>query len=94
LIKTKTSLFNDFLKEDENILVILENLTKSYLLTGDGTSTPTIINQPEGKDSQKYAYRSQSAIVKDKLYIFGGNNYPTRVRTMNFGCFIDYEDVS
>ena len=55
-------------------MVIVENLAESYLMTGDGTSTRAIINQPEGKNPQKYTYLSQSAIVKDKLYIFGGDN--------------------
>jgi hypothetical protein len=70
------------LKDDENILVIVENLKESYLMTGDGTSTPTIVNQPDSKNSKKYTHLSQSAIVKDKLYIFGGNYDSTRVRTI------------
>jgi hypothetical protein len=84
LISANTERFINFLKENENILVILENLSKSYLMSGNGTSMPAIINQPENEDPKKYTYFSQPAIVKDKLYIFGGNSDSTRVRTMSF----------
>jgi hypothetical protein len=84
LISANTERFINFLKENENILVILENLSKSYLMSGNGTSMPAIINQPEGKNPNQYTYYSRSAIVKDKLYIFGGKSDSTRVRTMSF----------
>lgn len=80
------------MKDDENILVIVENLKKSYLMTGDGTSTPAIIKQPENEDSKRYTYLSQSAVVKDLLYIFGGSNdnHSRRVRLMLVENFINY----
>ena len=59
-------------------------------MTGNGTSTPAIINQPEGNNPQKYTYFSQPAIVKDKLYIFGGKEEidRRRVRTMLCGFYL------
>ena len=82
-------LFNNFYKDNESILVIVENLKKSYLMTGDGTSTPAIINQPENEDPKRLTYLSQSAVVKDLLYIFGGNNanHSRRVRKMQVDYF-------
>ena len=52
-------------------MVILSSLSDSYIINGDGsTRTAAQISAP----SNDFADRAQSAVVADKLYLFGGSN--------------------
>ena len=51
----------------------------SYLMNGNGVSTPVNISIPESAEIEDYAYLSKSAIVKDQLHIFGGKVVRRRV---------------
>jgi len=48
-------------------------------MTENGMSTPVNISVPESAAIEDYTYLSQSAIVKDKLHIFGGKVERRRV---------------
>jgi len=53
------------------MMVILSSLSDSYIINGDGsTRTAAQISAP----SNDFADRAQSAVVADKLYLFGGSN--------------------
>ena len=52
-------------------MVILRSLSDSYIINGDGsTKKAAQISGP----SNGYTYDAQSAVVADKLYLFGGNS--------------------
>ena len=60
-----------------NILVIIgEDLSASYLTNGEGVKTSVKINA----ESNDYDERAMSAVVQDKLYLFGGEQDSRRVR--------------
>ena len=51
-------------------MVILHDLADSYITKGDGSETSAVqINAPSNVE----LYGTQSAFVKDKLHIFGGD---------------------
>ena len=53
------------------IMVILRSLSDSYIINGDGsTRTAAQISAPGNVNG--YTLDAQSAVVADKLYIFGG----------------------
>jgi len=57
--------------ENTYIMVILSSLSDSYIINGDGsTRTAAQINAPGNLND--YTNYAQSAVVADKLYIFGG----------------------
>ena len=59
-----------YLFKKTDILVILADLSKSYITNGDGSSKKTVqISAP----SNGYAYGAKSAVVQGKLHLFGGN---------------------
>ena len=57
------------IQENTYMMVILSSLGDSYIINGDGsTRTAAQISAP----SNDFADRAQSAVVADKLYLFGG----------------------
>ena len=57
-------------------MVILTRLSDSYIINGDGsTKTAAQISAPGNANTiPGYTYDAQSAVVADKLYLFGGNS--------------------
>ena len=55
--------------------MILYDLSASYLMNGEGVKTSVTINA----DSNNYAGNAQSAVVQDKLHLFGGDQTGRRV---------------
>ena len=55
--------------------MILQDLSASYLMNGEGVKTSVTINA----DYNEYTEYAQSAVVQDKLYLFGGGQDRRRV---------------
>ena len=56
--------------------MILADLSASYLMNGEGVKTSVKIIA----ESNDYTYKAQSAVVQDKLHLFGGSKDKRRVR--------------
>ena len=65
------------IQENTYMMVILSSLSDSYIINGDGsTRTAAQISAPGNVND--YTYDAQSAVVADKLYIFGGETGDAR----------------
>ena len=60
-------------------MVILGTLSDSYIINGDGTSISSVQIRAPGNIND-YTNGARSAIVSDKLYLFGGDGVDTSYR--------------
>ena len=60
-------------------MVILGTLTDSYIINGDGTSISSVQISAPGNIND-YSMGARSAIVSDKLFLFGGDGVDTSYR--------------
>jgi hypothetical protein len=60
-------------------MVILGTLSDSFIINGDGTSISAVQISAPG-NTNDYTSGARSAIVSDKLYLFGGEGVDTSYR--------------
>jgi len=71
LFEELMNMITTMIQENTFIMVLLKSLSDSYIINGNGsTRTAAQISAP----SNDFADRAQSAVVADKLYLFGGSN--------------------
>ncbi|CBY23675.1 unnamed protein product [Oikopleura dioica] len=74
---TTTTTSTTLIPENTYIMVILSSLSDSFIINGDGsTRTAAQISGPGNVNG--YTHDAQSAVVADKLYIFGGQTSDRR----------------
>ena len=70
-------------------MVILERLSSSYIINGDGSqSTAVQLTSPNNLDS--YTRNTRSAIVGGQLYLFGGNRGDENTQLFRKVCLFIY----
>ena len=73
LFEELMNMITTMIQENTFIMVLLKSLRDSYVINGDGsTRTAAQISAPS--NANDYTWDAQSAVVADKLYLFGGNS--------------------
>ncbi|CBY14470.1 unnamed protein product, partial [Oikopleura dioica] len=78
--ETTTEFSTELLPSDVFVLVIPNNVDKSYLQSGDGSSQiSATINAPENE----YAYNAAHALLNGKMHIFGGDSDSKKIARLD-----------